>query len=225
MTRAMKVLMATRSAHKLAEIREILADADVPVELVGLEEVGIERVPEEDDLEPYDTFEENALSKARHFRRLSGLPTLSDDSGLAVDALDGAPGVRSKRFSPAAVAGEVTGQPRDDANNAWLLERLEGVPDPERTARYVCVVALIGPDDRASTVRGEVEGRIARSPSGKGGFGYDPLFFVPDLGRTFGEAPAAEKHARSHRGRAFRAMLPRLRALAADAAGAGTGER
>lgn len=210
----MRVLLATRSAHKLAEIREILADADLPVELVGLAAVGIEPSPDEDDLEPYDTFAENALSKARYFRRTSGLPTLSDDSGLVVDALDGAPGVRSKRFSPAAVSGEVDGQRRDDANNAHLLDLLRSVPDADRTARYVCAVAIIGPDGEESTVRGEVEGRIARAPAGEGGFGYDPLFFVPELGRTFGDASAEEKHARSHRGRAFRAVVPALRSMA-----------
>ncbi len=222
----MRVLLATRSAHKLEEIREILADAglgyapgekalDGPgIELVGLDDLGIAPAPAEDDLEPYDTFEANALSKARYFHRLTGRPTLADDSGLAVDALDGGPGVRSKRFSPAAVAGVVTGQPRDDANNEHLLERLDGVPTPERTARYVCAVAFIGPDGEESTLRGEVEGRITEAPSGTGGFGYDPLFFVPDLGRTFGDASAAEKHALSHRGRAFRAILPRLHAVA-----------
>ena len=204
----MKVLLATRSAHKLAEIREILAGVDV--ELVGLDDLGLAPTPEEDDLEPYETFEENALSKARWFREVSGLPTLSDDSGLAVDALGGAPGVRSKRYSPRAIAGEVDGQQRDDANNAHLLAQIADTPEDERSARYVCVVAFSGPDGDEWTVRGEVEGRIARAPSGSSGFGYDPLFFVPELGRTFGESTAEEKHALSHRGRAFRAALPRL---------------
>lgn len=205
-----RVLLATRSGHKLAEIREILADAPVPVELVGLDDLGLAPTPEEDGLEPWDTFEENALSKARWFHERSGLTTLSDDSGLVVDALDGGPGVRSKRFSPAAIAGEVDGQARDDANNAHLLRLLEGVSEAERTARYVCVVARVGSDGETWTVRGEVEGRITEVPSGEGGFGYDPLFFVPELGRTFANASAEEKHARSHRGRAFRAALPEL---------------
>jgi XTP/dITP diphosphohydrolase len=213
----MKVLLATRSAHKLEEIREILAGADLPIELVGLDDVGIAPSPEEDELEPYETFEENALSKARYFRELSGLVTLSDDSGLSVDALGGAPGVRSKRFSPAAIAGDVTGQPRDDANNRHLLERLRGVATADRTARYVCAVALIDADGNEATVRGEVEGTIAAAPSGQGGFGYDPLFFVPDLGRTFGDATPDEKHARSHRGRAFRAILPQVCSTARSA--------
>jgi len=210
----MRVLLATRSAHKLSEIREILADADLPVELVGLDDLGLDPTPEEEDLEPWETFEENALSKARWFRDRSGIPTLSDDSGLAVDALDGGPGVRSKRFSPAAIAGEVDGQARDDANNRHLLELLEGTLEEGRGGRYVCVVAFAGTDGSEWTVRGEVEGRIAGAPSGDGGFGYDPLFFVPQLGRTFGNASAEEKHALSHRGRAFRAALPKLRDLA-----------
>jgi XTP/dITP diphosphohydrolase len=216
-----KVLLATRSAHKLGEIRAILADGEPGVELVGLEGLGIEPTPEEESLEPWDTFEENALSKARYFRELTGLPTLSDDSGLVVDALEGAPGVRSKRFSPAAIAGEVNGQARDDANNRHLLARLTGVPGPERTARYVCVVALIDAIGNEQTVRGEVEGVISEAPSGLGGFGYDPLFFVPELGRTFGDAASEEKHALSHRGRAFKAILPRLRAMASPDAPAG----
>lgn len=210
----MRVLLATRSAHKLSEIREILAGTDLPVELVGLDDIELVPSPEEDELEPWDTFEENALSKARWFRDRSGLPTLSDDSGLAVDALGGAPGVRSKRFSPAAVAGQVDGQARDDANNRHLLERLESTADGDRTSRYVCVVAFAGLSGEEWTVRGEVEGRIERTPAGSGGFGYDPLFFVPELGRTFGESSAEEKHALSHRGRAFRTALPRLRAVA-----------
>lgn len=212
----MRVLLATRSAHKVEEIREIFADHDLPVELVGLADLEIAAAPEEDGLEPWDTFEENALSKARYFRELTGLPTLSDDSGLVVDALGGRPGVRSKRFSPAAIAGEVTGQPRDDANNAYLLEQLDGVLDEERAARYVCAVALIGPAGQERTVRGEVEGRIGTEPSGQGGFGYDPLFHVPELGRTFGDASAEEKHALSHRGRAFRAIMDDLRMMVED---------
>ena len=201
----MKLLVATRSAHKLEEIRNILAPV-TGLELIGLEEAGIPVSDEEDGLEPHETFEENALSKAHYFHRLSGLPTVSDDSGLAVDALGGAPGVRSKRFAP----GDAAGLERDRANNDHLLERLRGVPETERTARYVCVVALVEADSRPRTFRGEVEGRIAEVPSGEGGFGYDPLFHVPELGRTFGDASPREKHARSHRGRAFRALAAAL---------------
>ncbi len=209
----MRVLLATRSPHKVEEIRQILVGEDLPIELVGLAELGIEPSADEDDLEPYDTFEENALSKARYFERLSDLPTLSDDSGLVVDALGGEPGVRSKRFSPAAIAGEVTGQARDDANNAHLLERLMGTAEDERTGRYVCAVALVAGDGTEWTVRGEVEGRITTEPAGQGGFGYDPLFFVPELDRTFGDASPDEKHALSHRGRAFRRAATHLRTM------------
>ncbi len=201
----MKLLIATRSQHKLNEIREILAD--VPeLELLGLHEAGVDYDPAEEELEPYDTFEENAISKARYFFEKTGLPTASDDSGLAVDALGGAPGVRSKRFAP----GGLDGDERDQANNRHLLSRLEGVDDTERTARYVCVVAWVDGAGERRTFRGEVEGRIAREPRGNGGFGYDPLFFVPDLGMTFASALIAEKHARSHRGRAFRAFRDQL---------------
>ncbi len=207
----MKVLVATRSAHKLREIQEILTQAGLDaIELVTLDEAGIEPSPAEEELEPFETFEENARSKAEYFHRLSGLPVLADDSGLAVDALGGAPGVRSKRFAP----GDEVGELRDQANNAHLLRLLEEVPDEQRTARYICAVAWIAGDGSATGVRGEVEGRIVRLPEGDGGFGYDPLFHVPELGRTFGRATEAEKHALSHRGRAFRAILPVLRAAA-----------
>ncbi len=205
----MRLLVATRSAHKLEEIRAILSD--VPdLELVGLDDVGVAASPEEDDLEPYDTFEANAESKARYFHERTGLPTVSDDSGLAVDALDGRPGVRSKRFAP----GDLEGLARDRANNRHLVELLSGVPEPRRTARYVCAVALVDGPGPAHLVRGECEGRILDQERGGGGFGYDPLFFIPDLGHTFAQVPAREKHARSHRGRAFRALAHHLRSRA-----------
>ncbi len=201
----MKLLVATRSAHKMREIREILSE--VPdLELVDLVQAGISPAPEEDDLEPYDTFEANARSKARYFHARSGLPTVADDSGLEVDALEGAPGVRSKRFAP----GDSTGIERDLENNQHLLDRLAGTPDAQRTARYVCVAALEDGTGQGPVVRGTVEGRIAREPRGSGGFGYDPLFHIPELGRTFGEATPQEKHARSHRGAAFRELAALL---------------
>lgn len=201
----MKLLVATRSGHKLDEIREILAD--VPdLELVGLVEAGVEPRPEEDDLEPYQTFEENAESKARHFFGRTGLMTVADDSGLEVDALDGRPGVRSKRFAP----GPSEGLERDRANNRHLVELLDRVPVERRTGRYVCAIALVDGDGPAWTVRGESPGRLLDEERGEGGFGYDPLFFVPELDRTFAEVTAAEKHALSHRGRAFRKLAARL---------------
>lgn len=201
----MRLLIATRSAHKLDEIRSILG-ADGPFKVISLDDVDLPPDPPDDELEPFDTFEANALSKARWYGRHSGLITVADDSGLEVDALDGAPGVRSKRFAP----GDAVGAERDAANNRHLLERLSGIPEAERSARYVCAVALVDPAGREEVLRGTVEGRILEAPAGQGGFGYDPLFYVPDLDRTFAQASPAEKHARSHRGRAFRALADRL---------------
>ncbi len=204
----MRLLLATRSAHKAEEIRRILGP--VPgVELVDLDEAGIPQSPEEEHLEPWDTFEANARSKARWFQERSGLPTLADDSGLEVDALGGAPGVRSKRFAP--VDEGVSGLARDLANNTHLLKRLQGVPAEERTARYVCVAVLDTGDGEPLVVRGEAPGAILEAGRGEGGFGYDPLFFDPELGRTFAQISQDEKNARSHRGRAFRALATRLR--------------
>jgi XTP/dITP diphosphohydrolase len=200
-----RLLIATRSAHKLDEIRSILG-ADGPFKVISLDDVDLPPDPPDDELEPFDTFEANALSKARWYGRHSGLITVADDSGLEVDALDGAPGVRSKRFAP----GDAVGAERDAANNRHLLERLSGIPEAERSARYVCAVALVDPAGREEVLRGTVEGRILEAPAGQGGFGYDPLFYVPDLDRTFAQASPAEKHARSHRGRAFRALADRL---------------
>ena len=195
----------------MAEIRRILGSASA-LRLIDLAEAGIPYDAREEELEPYETFEENATSKAEYFHQLTGLPTVADDSGLVVDALGGAPGVRSKRFAPnpAGLGGEA----RDRANNAHLLRLLAGRPAPERTARYVCVAALVGggEGEPVTTLRGEARGVIAPAPRGEGGFGYDPLFFDPELGLTFGEISPQEKHARSHRGRAFRALARQLAA-------------
>lgn len=208
----MRVLAATRSAHKLAEIRQILADVE-GVELVGLVEAGVEPDPAEDELEPYETFEENAESKARYFFDLTGLPTVADDSGLEVDALDGRPGVRSKRFAP----GPAEGLERDRANNRHLVSLLDGVEPASRTARYVCALAWVDGPRPARLIRGESPGLILESERGEGGFGYDPLFFVPELGRTFGEVSAEAKHALSHRGRAFRQLAEWLQTAGTSA--------
>ena len=223
----MKLVVATRSAHKLAEIRALLAR--VPgLELLGLEEAGVGYHPEEEQLEPYETFEENALSKARYFQRRSGLPTVADDSGIEVEALDGAPGVRSKRFAP--VPAGVEGGERDRANNRHLLALLAARADagsgaaPQeitRRARYVCAVALARGVEEPLVLRGEVEGRILAEPRGEGGFGYDPLFLDIESGRTFAELSPAEKNARSHRGRAFGALAERLAGWAPGGTGAG----
>jgi XTP/dITP diphosphohydrolase len=204
----MRLLVATRSAHKMREIRQILAD--VPgLTVLDLDEAGIPEDPAEDDLEVHDTFEENALAKARHFFGLAGIPTVADDSGISVDALGGAPGVRSKRF---ASDRGLEGQARDDANNRHLVATLAGVPPERRTARYVCVAALVTGEGDPVFCRGEAAGVILDEPRGAGGFGYDPHVLDPELGRTFSEMTPAEKNARSHRGAAFRALASVLAA-------------
>lgn len=202
----MKILIASRSPNKVAEIRRILGGVD-DVELASLRELELEPTPREDGLEPFDTFEENAVSKARHFTERSGIPALADDSGLVVDALDGAPGVRSKRFADAL---DLEPEARDRANNARLLELLGDTPPGDRTARYVCVAALARPDGAVRTFRGTAEGLILGRPRGDGGFGYDPLFYDRELGRTFAEISTEEKNRRSHRGAAFRAVRDHL---------------
>jgi XTP/dITP diphosphohydrolase len=162
----------------------------------------------EEDLEPYETFEENAGSKASYFQKLTGLPTVADDSGIEIDQLDGAPGVRSKRFAPDQT---LSGLALDQANNEHLLALLGETPPAERTGRYVCVAVLdTGDPEDVTVLRGEAPGLILDAPRGSGGFGYDPLFFDEELGKTFAEVAPEEKHARSHRGKAFRALAERL---------------
>jgi XTP/dITP diphosphohydrolase len=170
-------------------------------DVVDLVAAGIPESPEEDALEVASTFEENALAKARHFYRVSGLATVADDSGIEVAALGGAPGVRSKRWSERP---DLQGQALDDENNRLLLERL-GVSN-DRRARYVCAAAWC--DSRGELVeRGATEGRILAQPRGGGGFGYDPFFESAELGRTFAEVSREEKERVSHRGRAFAKLL------------------
>lgn len=208
----MKLLVATRSAGKMREIRRILHD--IPgLELIDPGEAGVEPDPAEDDLEPFDSFEENALSKARYFFDRSGIATVADDSGIEVDALDGAPGVRSKRFASDGGASDDTldGVDLDRANNRLLVERLAEVAPEARTARYVCVAVLLDDGAAPLVVRGEAPGAIVDEPRGTGGFGYDPHVLDVDLGRTFAEMTPAEKDARSHRGIAFRALADLLR--------------
>ena len=186
----------------MREIRRILAH--VPdLEVLSLSDVGIPDSPEEEGLEPYDTFEENARSKAVYFHAKSGLPTVADDSGIAVDALGGAPGVRSKRFAPEEWR---QGRSGDEANNLFLVHSLRSVPLGERVARYVCVAVLVDGAHGEIVTRGTSEGRIVDDPRGTGGFGYDPYVLVPELGRTFAELTPEEKDARSHRGQAFREL-------------------
>lgn len=201
-----ELLVATRSAGKMREIRRILGDVE-GLRILDLDDAGIAPSPAEDDLEPFETFEENARSKARYFFEKSGIPTVADDSGIVVDALEGAPGVRSKRFAPTAPDGEA----RDEANNRYLVERLQTVPAAERTARYVCVAVLVDGSEREALARGEAEGVVVDEPRGSGGFGYDPHVLIPELGRTFAELSPDEKNARSHRGVAFRRLAEKLR--------------
>ncbi|MBW3553222.1 MAG: non-canonical purine NTP pyrophosphatase [Gemmatimonadetes bacterium] len=199
------LLLATRSAHKAAEVARIVAPLGLAI--ATLADRGIPPAADEEGIEVFETFRENALAKAVYFARLTGSAVLADDSGLRVDALDGAPGVRTKRFSG---RDDLAGQPLDDANNATLLDRLREVPDERRGARYVCCAAVAWPDGRALAALGSVEGRIASEPRGEGGFGYDPLFHVPALGARFAEVSPAVKDAMSHRARAFRALASRL---------------
>jgi XTP/dITP diphosphohydrolase len=176
------------------------------LEGVGIELIGLDQVaPDAPDLvEDGDTFVENALSKARQAMALTGMPSLADDSGLEVDALDGAPGVLSARF--AGHHGDT------DANNALLLEKLRGFSDEERTARFRCVIALVDPaSGLEQTFDGSCEGRIGHELRGRGGFGYDPLFLLPDRGLTVAQLEAEEKDAISHRGNAVRALMEFLK--------------
>jgi XTP/dITP diphosphohydrolase len=209
-----RLLVATRSRHKLRELGELLSLPD-GVELLSPDDLGIEGEPDETGT----TFETNARIKARWYAVRSGLATLADDSGLEVDALGGRPGVYTRRYA---------GPDATDAdNNLKLLRELSGVPVAERGARYVCVLALAMPGPGAAgprgglrllTRRGTCRGRIASGLRGDGGFGYDPLFEPeqePPGGRTLGEWSAAEKHAISHRSRAARRMAPVLREVLA----------
>ena len=198
------ILVATRSRHKSNEIARILTRARSR-QLITLNDAGIAEIPAEDELETATTFLENARAKALYFAHLSGLPVLADDSGLEVQALNNAPGVRTKRF--ALDAGiQAAGDALDDANNQLLLERMENVPDDQRAARYVCALCFAKPDGELFSSLGTCTGAIARAPRGSSGFGYDPLFLIPDLGITFAELSPAQKDARSHRARALRAL-------------------
>lgn len=204
----MRLLVATRSGHKLREIRGLLAD--VPgLRLVDLNDVGIAETPKEEGVEAFETFEDNALAKATFFQKASGLPTVADDSGLEVDALGGRPGVRSKRFAPGGE--DLPGEERDRLNNEHLLNLLEDVDLSDRTARFVCAAALVREPGKHRIFRGEVEGLILGRPRGWDGFGYDPLFFHRPLGKTFAELSREEKSRLSHRGEAFRALGAHLR--------------
>jgi len=187
-----RIIVATNNAGKVQEIRQILGD--LPFELLSLRDAGIDIKVEEDQ----DSFEGNARKKALEIAQYTGYPALADDSGLEVMALRGQPGVYSARF-----AGE---NATDEQNNAKLLKMMEGIPYEKRQARFCCAVVLAYPDGRILQATGECYGRIGFKPSGSGGFGYDPLFIVEDLGKTFAELTPEEKNGISHRGIALRKL-------------------
>ena len=195
---ARDLLLASQNPGKLNEMR--LLAAGLPFRIVGPRDLGIEDSPEETG----HTFLENAVLKARHYAKKAGLLTVADDSGLSVDALGGAPGLYSSRFGGEGAA--------DADRNRLLLEKLRGVPREKRGARFTSAVAVAQGGDVLFEAEETVEGLIAEEPSGTGGFGYDPLFFYPPFGKTFGEAPRADKDRVSHRGKAF----ARLRAFLDD---------
>jgi XTP/dITP diphosphohydrolase len=199
-----KLFVGTRNEGKAREIRDLFTG--LPFELVFPADQFLEPLPEEADIERGATFTENAGAKVRYFARRSGLATVAEDSGLEVDALNGAPGPHSARF--AALYGEKGRGQGDAANNALLLERLAGVAEERRAARYRCVVAYLEtPVGAPQIVEAVCEGRILSAPQGSGGFGYDPLFWSLDLRMSFGEAPLAAKQRVSHRSRAMRALI------------------
>lgn len=197
---ARDLLLASQNPGKLNEMR--LLAAGLPYRVVGPRDLGIADSPEETG----HTFLENAVLKARHYAAVSGLLTVADDSGLSVEALDGAPGLYSSRFG-----GE---RASDEDRNRLLLEKLAGVPQEKRGARFTSAVAVAQGNDVLFAAEETVDGFIAEEPRGAGGFGYDPLFYYPPFAKTFGEVPRADKDRVSHRGKAFarlRAFLTALR--------------
>lgn len=199
----MDLLIGTSNSGKLREISALLAD--LPIRLLSLRDVGLESLEIE---EPFETFEENAIHKAKIYAQTSGLLAFADDSGLQVDALDGRPGVYSARY----------GGPTDRDRYQKLLGELAAVPPDRRTARFVCIAAVTDPAwQPIDTARGVVEGRIARAPQeGDGGFGYDPIFIPDGYVTSFAMLPRAEKNRISHRGRAVSGLIPALRRRLAD---------
>ncbi|NMA67849.1 MAG: XTP/dITP diphosphatase [Desulfitobacterium sp.] len=197
----MKILLATQNLGKVKELQDLLVGEEIEVISLG-------------DLEDWEeieetgsTFAENASLKAKTAAQRTGLITLADDSGLEVDALNGAPGVNSARYA---------GTPKDDEkNNAKLLAELEGVPEEERTARFRCALAIALPSGEEYLTEGIVEGRILMEPRGREGFGYDPLFYLPDFGRTMAHLALSQKNKVSHRAQALRKAIPILQDLAA----------
>ena len=184
----MKVILASKNPHKLTELSVILSQHGFEIALES--EYGLDI----DVDETGTTFEENSLLKAEAVMKASGLPVLADDSGLMVDALDGAPGVYSARYGHKSSDGERT---------EFLLENMKDVPDGKRTAKFVCVITCLWPDGRKIVARGECPGVITHEVHGENGFGYDPVFYLPELGMTYAELPSEQKNAISHRARAL----------------------
>ena len=194
----MKVVLASKNPHKLVEISAILKPLDV--ELVLESDLGVDVEVEETG----STFEENSFLKANAVRKATGLPALADDSGIAVDALGGAPGVHSARYGD------------DPALDDWgrlllLLKNTEQVPDGQRQAQFVSVITLVYPDGRVIQARGEAHGELLREAHGEGGFGYDPIFYYPPAGKTFAELTAGEKNQVSHRARALKVLYEKMK--------------
>lgn len=187
-----RMIFATGNENKMVEIREILGD--LPLEILSMKQAGIRADIEENGT----SFEENALIKAREVCRLAGEMVLADDSGLEIDYLNGEPGIYSARYM-----GENTSY---RVKNKNLMERLEGAPNEKRTARFVCAIAAVFPDGKELVVRGTVEGIIGYEERGENGFGYDPIFYLPERGLTTAELPPEEKNSISHRGNALRKM-------------------
>ena len=192
-----KIILASNNKGKIKEVKEICKD--MQVEIVSMKEAGIDIDIEENGT----TFEENALIKAEAVMKLTGELTIADDSGLEVDYLHGEPGIYSARY-----LGEDTSY---DIKNNHIIDLLAGVPDDQRTARFVCVIACAFPDGRTITVRGVIEGRIGYEERGENGFGYDPIFYVPEFGCTTAELSSEDKNKVSHRGKALTAMYEELK--------------
>jgi len=198
----MKILLATQNQGKIRELQELLVDEDIEV-------LSLKHIEDWEDVEENgETFADNAALKARAAVKKTGLIALADDSGLEVDALNGAPGVYSARFA---------GEPKDDErNNDKLLQLLETVVDDQRQARFRCALVVATPEGKEFLTEGTVEGRILTERRGSEGFGYDPLFFVPEYARTMAELTLAEKNKLSHRAQAFRKAIPILQTLKAQ---------
>ena len=194
----MKVVLASKNPHKLVEISKITEQFDM--ELVLQSELGVDIDVEETGT----TFEENSYLKARAVMEATGLPALADDSGIAVDALNGEPGIYSARYG------------FDESLDDWgrlqlLLKNTENVPDGQRQAQFICVITLVTPDGKVIQARGEVHGELLRAPAGEGGFGYDPIFYYPPYGKSLAEVSAEEKNQVSHRANALRVFYGKLK--------------